>query len=130
MFLPIINAQSVEIKEISKEILKKHTTLEILYFYLDCSRVEKVPFNESFDFIIDEEGMLKNHKLGYSLPHYPNDFKENVFFGNSTLVKNVEDENGEISWTFFDNYEELVDILRKYFQEQKVYKRNIESHLL
>ena len=119
-YLPIISAEKVEIVEISNSFYEANTTLQILYYYLECNMIEKVNFNNKYDFIIDEEGTFKNHKYGYSLPNFPNElFANNIFVGKSTIVRFTDDG----SWKFFTDKSELQDLLKKYINERKVYQK-------
>ena len=140
MYLPIMELKdvnntprlNVEIVEVNPEHMQKNM-LEVLYANLDCSLVEKVNLTEDLDFIIDEEGLFKNHKYGVQFPNYPNQFKGNVFTGKCTFVKVVEVNQGckgkNLSWQPFENPEEIMDIQKKYFDKVVGYLKENNSNL-
>tara|TARA_R110001592_G_scaffold192794_2_gene439664 strand:+ start:556 stop:951 length:396 start_codon:yes stop_codon:yes gene_type:complete len=121
-YLPIIEPKNVYISEVDPNDYEN--MLKLLYKKLQCNIVEKVNFNDKYDFIIDEEGTFKEHNLGYSLPNFPNKYFQNQpFFGKSTIVKIKENKEGEIYWTCFDDFKELSDVLIKYINKQRIYKK-------
>lgn len=117
-YYPIINCEGVSINEIEIDDTNEFRMLDFLYEKLDCSMVEKVSFNHKYDYIIDEEGLLKNPKFSFCLPKYPiREYRENPFVGKTTIVKH---EDGE--WELFKDYNELMDLLIKYFPSLKIYE--------
>ena len=120
-YLPIIDAQNVYIEEIEIHHAKKFRVLDVLYENLNCSLVEKIPFDNKYDFIIDEEGLYKKHEFAYKISNYPNEFKDHPFVGKSTLVKQKITDEG-IEWELFKDYKELSEVLTNNFQEMKVYQ--------
>ncbi len=140
MYLPIMELKdvnntprlNVEIVEVNPEHMKKNM-LEVFYANLDCSLVEKVNLTDDLDFIIDEQGLFKNHKYGVQFPNYPNQFKDNVFTGKCTFVKVVERNEGckgiNKCWQPFENPEEIMDIQKKYFDKVVAYLKENNSNL-
>lgn len=134
-FIPILELKDVnnrtklcvEIVEVSPKQIKKNM-LDVLYNALECNVVEKVPLTEKLDFIIDEEGLFKNHKYGVQFPNYPNQFKDNVFTGKCTFLKVVDVEDGKC-WQPFDTPEEIVTIQTLYFDKVNGYLKDNNSNL-
>tara|TARA_R110000751_G_scaffold13366_2_gene44888 strand:+ start:535 stop:969 length:435 start_codon:yes stop_codon:yes gene_type:complete len=135
-YLPIITPQKNEVIEITKEQSEK--MLDTLYKHINTDCVDRLTINDNYDLIVDDNGMAKAPNYALKFPKYPKlynhflqkeeDFSDNMFFGTLIFVKNVKDENGELSWAAFkgrNGKKELTQILEKYFSEKIVLTKEI-----